>query len=184
MSVAQAGTCLERFGDIDTLGSAAPPLPSLEDVLAAGAGGGGDSQQQALNEACCLATPAEAVEPNSGPLQGGGPSTLGRLQGARTSTSSAPEAATPSYRGFARAGPAARSLGAPCVEAEGAAAAYQYTSAALESDEALQASEAIRRQRRRALIRLLRGGRSTLASLGSSLSSLASWDDAEQQDSE
>lgn len=182
VSVAQARTCLERFEDIDTLGSAAPPLPSLEDVLAvdAGAAAAGDAggSQQALKEACCLATPAEAVEVNSGPLQDGGSSTLARLQGPRTGNATD---LTSTHRSVERAGSVARSqaLGGQCVEVEGAAAAHPYTSAALE--EALQASEAIRRQRRRALIRLLREGRSTLASLGSSLSSIASWDDADQE---
>jgi hypothetical protein len=71
------------------------------------------------------------------------------------------------------------------LEVEGAAAAYHYTCTrtALRTSQALQASAAVRRQRRRALLRLLRegrsltaGGLSTLASLGSSISSLASWE--------
>jgi hypothetical protein len=72
------------------------------------------------------------------------------------------------------------------LQLETAAATYQYTCSrtALHAREALQASAAVRRQRRRALMRMLRDGRtltatglSALANIRSSISSIASWDD-------
>lgn len=72
------------------------------------------------------------------------------------------------------------------LQLEGAAFSYQYScsSTALYAREALQASAAVRRRRRRKLVRMLREGRaltasgvSVLASIGSSISSIGSWDD-------
>jgi hypothetical protein len=83
------------------------------------------------------------------------------------------------------------------LQLEGAAVTYQYTCAraayALHASEVLQASAAVRRQRRRALLRLLRESRvltasglsalqesppgQLLANIGASISTLVSYDD-------
>jgi hypothetical protein len=111
----------------------------------------------------------------------------------RTSRASEAEALRPTLNRLqprsVSSDPNSSSLGSEVEEVlqlESAAATYQYTCSRTELDarEALQASAAVRRQRRRALMRMLREGRtltatglSALASIGSSISSIASWDD-------
>jgi hypothetical protein len=189
-----------RFDDIDT--PSAPALPSLQDLLmqqGSPARGYHSSSTASLTmqEALCLATPPDAPaeeesEPNPTVLQ----SLLNTGRPAAGRASSTGSMATPANRLQA---PRAVDSGRSCqrvevcegqaveqlLEVEGAAAAYHYTCTrtALRMSQALQASAAVRRQRRRALLRLLRegrsltaGGMSALASLGSSISSLASWE--------
>lgn len=228
VSAAQAGACMERWGDIDA--QSAPALPSLDDVLAEAAGDSSssssgtptgtaaarthagestsaqqqqwfrmsraDSTDRVVNEAFCLATPHDNPTESGSPvrqLQQAGRAVSVRSSTNRTRSASEAEALGPTPNRLQprsdRSDPDSSSLGSEIEEVlqlESAAATCQCTCSrtAMYAREVLQASAAVRRQRRRALMRMLREGRtltatglSALASIGSSISSIASWDD-------
>lgn len=246
MSAAQAGTCLERFGDIDAL--QAPALPPLEDLLtqqgaathstsaeitATTASGtpfaiaavsspakagpigqqglsssfsrSGSASERIVNEAVCLATPPDNPAENNSPLRQPQPASSARpaATASRPSSSTGEQGAgagsTLSER-LSTARTTARlrsSMGLEAAEEllqlEGAAATYSQYAAMMHANEVLQASAAVRRQRRRALIKLLRKTRQDtaaglsalqdsapgqlLASISASIGTLGSWDD-------
>jgi len=205
VSAAQAGSCMQRFGDFDAL--PAPALSSTVDTVLLSAqdstpqhlwtafspskghnpaqtAGGAD--EQVVNAAFCLATPPDnPAEDTESPM---------RPVSTRITTEDAPQV----FRGTAGRLQARTTSSVLDSEAEELlqleASAYQpvYMSAhAMCATEALQASASVRRQRRRVLLRLLRNGRdmtsSTLSVLQAtppaqllasiSISSMASWDD-------
>jgi len=206
VSAAQAGSCMQRFEDFDALTAPALPS-TADTVLASAQDGTSQNplafgpskdhnpaqtangvSERVLNEAFCLATPPD------NPAEG--PSSPMRPVSTRTNTEDAPQV----FRGAAGRLQARSTSNVLDSEAEELlqleAAAYQrmYMSAqAMYTTEALQASASVRRQRRRGLLRLLRNGRDMtsstlsvlqatppaqlLASISSSISSMASWDD-------
>eukprot|EP00775_Hariotina_reticulata_P009879 gene9879-10037_t len=150
----QAGSCLwERFGSLDQQLSpfGLEGAPSLRSAL-------NDSDgNQTLTEAICLATPADAPEEQSSILRQS--TSFANTANARTPT--ALQANTPSA--------------SQMLTYQRATVMDMYTA------EVLQASAAVRRRRRRALVKALRAGkRSTQVLLQKpveALSSLVSWDE-------
>jgi hypothetical protein len=171
-----------------------------------------------MSEAFCLATPPDNPAESNSPLrqqpQPSAPRTYTNSTTARSSSSGSTQGSAPEpfperlrlspMRAQLRSGlnPGSSVLGLEAEELlqlEGAAVTYQYTCAraahALHTSEVLQASAAVRRQRRRALMRLLRESRALtatglsalqesppvqlLANIGASISTLVSYDDVE-----
>jgi hypothetical protein len=158
------------------------------------------ASSQEVEEAFCLATPPDnPTETVNNPLRSAGQPAGAARPGAstaatyRTTTSGGGSTAGEGASGLSRLGGGAalraqaraspglvelEELFEELVSLEGAAVAYQCTYAhaaeSLHRNEVLQASAAVRRQRRRALLRLLREGRTMTSNI---FASLSSWDD-------
>lgn len=190
---------MERFGDLSTA-SAPPPasgashMPRLQDVLAADAWWQQHMsvRSKEVEEAFCLATPPDnPTETVNNPLRSAAqPASAARPGASATTFRTTSGGGVPGEgsAGLSRLGSSLRAQVRPCpsvveweeyveelVSLEGAAVAYQCTYAhaadALHRSEVLQASAAVRRQRRRALLRLLREGRAMTSNIFASLSS-------------
>lgn len=131
-----------------------------------------------MSEALCLATPEDNPAERIDPVR-----QLQQPAPGRISSTGRPAGLTSRLRGSS----SELTQEAELLQLEGAAATYsQYSSTAFYAKEALQASAAIRRQRRRGLLRMLREGRSLtatgltlLAGIGASIGSIASCDDVD-----
>lgn len=138
------------------------------------------SADRVVSEALCLATPEDNPAERINPVR-----QLQQPLPGRISSTGRPAGLTSRLQ--QPRGSSALTQEAELLQLEGAAATYnQYSSTAFYAKEALQASAAIRRQRRRGLLRMLREGRSLtatgltlLAGIGASIGSIASCDDAD-----
>lgn len=141
----QAGSCLERFGDIESL--SAPPLQPLSSALDRAASA---NSSRVVNEAICLATPPDnptadtenqrvVIRHVARPISSAASTTSGTLSRAAATLRSSVE-------------------GAMQLELQSNERALMLN---IYTAEVLQASSAVRRQRRRAVIRALRAGRDT-----------------------
>jgi hypothetical protein len=164
----------------------------------------GSAGERLVNEAFCLATPPDNPSETNRPLRQAPPSTARLATSAVTSASRSSSGEGAGVRLGAARTQARAASGVleleELLQLEGAAMTYQYACSraisphALYMREALQASAAVRRERRRVLMRLLRKSRAVtadglsalqdsppvqlLASIRASISTLASWDES------
>lgn len=141
----QAGSCLERFGDIESL--SAPPLQPLSSALDRATSA---NSSRVVNEAICLATPPDNPTADTENQR------VVIRHVARPTTS----AASTTSGTLSRAAATLRSSveGAMQLELQSNERALMLN---IYTAEVLQASSAVRRQRRRAVIRAMRAGRDT-----------------------